>query len=111
MGLFDSIYANCPTCKKPIEFQSKEGACQMNNYPVAGAPAPVLFDVLNKPHYCCNCDEWSCLYDPSFPPGFEQPGPAPKMVRVRQPSNPQIHSTQPELRWWGEPFSNDDIIR
>ena len=111
MGSYASVYAKCPTCGKIIEFQSKEGECQLNNYTVDDAPANVLWDVLNEPHYCCHCGEWSCLFDPQFPPKSERPKPEPKMVKVRQANTPQTHSTQSELRWWKEPFTSDDIIR
>ena len=110
MGLFDSVYADCPTCEKPLEFQSKSGECGLNNYTVADAPTEVLWDVLNEPNFCRHCGEWSCLYDSQYPPQDERPKPAPKMVRVRQPSKPYIHKTQPSLRWWDEPFTSDDIV-
>lgn len=111
MGLFDSVYAECPTCGGKIEFQSKaDDDPYMNNYTVEDAPAHILYDVLNEPEYCRNCCEWSCLYDPYFAPEAERPRPAPKMVRVRQPTDPTIHATQTFLRWWNEPFTSEDII-
>ena len=30
MGMFDSVMADCPTCGKALEFQSKEGDCDLN---------------------------------------------------------------------------------
>ena len=108
MGLFDRVMADCPNCGKPVEFQSKAGECYMNVYSVKDAPTEVLTDILNSPEYCRHCEEWCCLFDPNFLP--EPPRPEPEMRRVRQPNNPNIHSTQPYLRWWEEPFSIDDIL-
>lgn len=113
MGLFDSVYEGCPTCGQPIEFQSKEGECYMHSYTLESAPTEVLRDVLNDPQYCRHCGNWAALYDPQFPPNIivEPPRPAPKMVKLRQPTNPDIHSSQPELRWWNEPFSEADFAK
>lgn len=110
MGLFDSVYADCPTCGKKIEFQSKEGECYLYNYTVDDAPVEVLWDVLNEPHYCRFCGEWSCLYDPQFPPKSERPKPVPKIVRVRQAKDPQINPTDAGMCWWREPFTSEDIV-
>lgn len=110
MGLFDSVMGKCPTCGHEIEFQSKAGFCEMLVYTVDDAPQDVLMDVLNEPHYCQNCGEWSCLFDPSYQPDYRPPRPTPEMRQVRQPNNPHIHETQPFLRWWDEPFTVDDII-
>ena len=109
MGMFDSVMADCPTCGKKLEFQSKEGECYCNFYSVDDAPVYVLRDVLNDPHYCRHCGKWSCLYDPVFQP-VELPRPRPKMVKVREPDNPNISRTQTYLRWWNEPFTSDDIV-
>ena len=32
MGMFDSLYVNCPKCKKQLEFQSKSGECLLSLY-------------------------------------------------------------------------------
>jgi len=32
MGMFDSLYVNCPKCKKQLEFQSKSGECLLSVY-------------------------------------------------------------------------------
>jgi hypothetical protein len=114
MGMFDSVYANCPTCEKPVEFQSKEGECFCNVYTLGAddAPTAVLTDVLNDPHYCRHCGTWLALVDPAFPPN--SPPPRPRDVRVatlRQPREGEFrtHSSQTFIRWWDAPFSYDDI--
>jgi len=32
MGMFDSLYVNCPECGKELEFQSKSGECALSAY-------------------------------------------------------------------------------
>jgi len=112
MGLFDSVYAACPSCGTPIEFQSKEGDCSLTNYSVATAPKFVLLDVLNEPHYCRKCGNWSVLYDPAFPPNVETHRPQPTMRKVRRPSPEEFHAhaSQDFLRWWDTPFVESDML-
>lgn len=109
MGMFDRIYADCPTCCKPMEFQTKAGDCVMDSFSLEDAPGPLLRDVINDPHYCRHCDQWAVLYDPAFPPNVEPPAPTPTIRKVRQPTKPSIHSSQPYLRWWDEPFVETDL--
>ena len=44
MGMYDSVYANCPVCDKKNEFQSKGGDCQCDNYTLQDVPDDVLGD-------------------------------------------------------------------
>lgn len=46
MGMFDSVYATCPTCGSEIEFQSKGGRCCLASYRPDNAPLNVLSDVI-----------------------------------------------------------------
>lgn len=32
MGMYDSLYVDCPKCGKELEFQSKSGECCMSSY-------------------------------------------------------------------------------
>lgn len=41
MGMFDSVYAPCPDCGGPIEFQSKAGACRLKRYYSNSVPAEI----------------------------------------------------------------------
>lgn len=56
MGCFDSVFVNCGTCGKRIEFQSKAGGCRMNifNIPDAGIP-PVIAGDLDGECRDCSC--------------------------------------------------------
>jgi len=58
MGLFDTVYADCPNCgeEKGLEFQSKGGDCMLANYMLENAPLDVLSDVnRHSPSHCRNC--------------------------------------------------------
>ena len=108
MGLFDSVYVDCPHCGKPVEFQSKaDEAPYMHRYTIADAPTHILTDVLNRPEHCMSCGGWMALVDPAFP--IEPPRPAPKVAKVRTPDNPEKHFQG--MQWWpdGEKFTKNDL--
>jgi hypothetical protein len=54
MGLYDSLYVNCPDCERKIEFQSKAGDCGLSRYFLEDVPAPILAD-LNGETMECEC--------------------------------------------------------
>ena len=114
MGLFDSVYVDCPHCDKKIEHQSKADIdpC-MNSFTISDAPAHILRDVLNDPHYCRGCGKWHVLFDPDFPPNYQPPRPSPSVRKVRDPKENEFyaHSTQNWLRWWDVEFSETDISK
>ena len=110
MGLFDMVYAPCAHCGAGIEYQSKaDDAPYMNSYTLETAPTHILVDVLNDPHYCAQCGNWTALYDARYPP--ERPRPSPIPRKLRQPTDGEWHghSTHTDLRWWDAPFSEDDF--
>lgn len=53
MGMFDSVWFECPNCKSRIEAQSKGGDCYLNNY----TPDKVPYDVARDAHIYdpCKC--------------------------------------------------------
>lgn len=108
MGMFDSVMVPCPTCKKPVEFQSKAGACCCDVFDLATAPHEILTDILNSPEYCRECGSWMALIDPRYPPGTK-PKPDLEPVKVKTPENPTTHFQG--FKWWpdGKPFTYDDI--
>ena len=64
MGMFDSIYFNCPKCGNRIEAQSKSGECLLNNYDYTCVPADVAEDVNRyAPFYCDKCESRWRLQD------------------------------------------------
>ncbi len=111
MGLFDSVYANCPRCDRRIEFQSKtDEDPYMNRYTVEDAPTHILIDVLNDPHYCCGCKSWFALIDPAFPPDGP-PRPKPVATPVRDPVGDEasLYAHDQSFGWWHAPFTFADI--
>ena len=108
MGMFDSVMVPCPKCGKPVEFQSKEGACDMSVYSIESAPIPILYDIINWPVYCEACGQWFALIDPKHPPG-RRPRPSLSAVKVRTPGNPDTHFQG--MKWWPDQdgFSYQDI--
>ena len=110
MGLFDSVYAGCPSCGAKVEFQTKaDEAPYMNNYTLEDAPAHLLIDVLNDPHYCEKCGAWLALVDPAYPPDGPPPRPTPTVARVRDPQEGEYQAHFQGMRWWRAPFSYADI--
>ena len=109
MGLFDSVYVDCPHCGKPVEFQTKADDCPyMQRYTLLTAPDHILRDVLNDPRHCQSCDGWLALLDPRFPL-TPPPRPNPVAVKVKTPENPLGH--EQGMKWWpdGKPFTVNDL--
>lgn len=44
MGMFDTVWVPCPKCGKVAGFQSKGGACRLDDYHLDDAPSDVLAD-------------------------------------------------------------------
>jgi len=55
MGMFDSIYFNCPDCGKNIEAQSKSGECSLDSYAHDSVPVDVAMDANRHAPYKCSC--------------------------------------------------------
>lgn len=56
MGMFDSVWAPCPTCSEQVEFQSKGGNCLLEWYDLANAPYDVMSNVnRHAPVTCRKC--------------------------------------------------------
>jgi hypothetical protein len=52
VGMFDSVFADCPSCGRRTEIQTKAGECILATYSPTNAPADVLIGVADKTHYC-----------------------------------------------------------
>lgn len=52
MGLFDSLYVECPNCCGRLEFQSKAGACALAEYTLADCPPRVAADLIGDTRRC-----------------------------------------------------------
>jgi hypothetical protein len=108
MGMFDSVYVECPKCQQPVEIQSKAGECFCNSYKLDNAPNEILCDIMNEPEYCRSCGNWLVLVDPRFPPGCK-PHPDLRVVSVKPPPNPDTHPQG--FKWWpgNHPFTYTDL--
>jgi hypothetical protein len=110
MGLFDSVWIDCPNCGRPVEFQSKaDGDPCCRRFSLDDAPTHILTDILNAPEHCMGCGQWMAIVDPAFPPAAEPPRPKPEVVKVRTPEKPWTHKQG--MKWWPEeePFTFADI--
>jgi endogenous inhibitor of DNA gyrase (YacG/DUF329 family) len=55
MGMYDSVYVQCPQCGTDLDFQSKAGECRGAIYTLQSAPIAVLSDVLGITEKCPKC--------------------------------------------------------
>ena len=109
MGMFDSIYVQCPHCGASVEFQSKAWNCDLDIYTLDDAPLAILIDVMNAPRHCFYCDQWIALIDTAFPP--EKPWRPNLEARKERPTkNPLEHHEG--YKWWpgNLDFSSADLI-
>jgi RNase P subunit RPR2 len=56
MGLYDTVWVNCPKCNQLVEFQTKAGESRMQDFTISSAPAVILADISSDSHICKNCD-------------------------------------------------------
>lgn len=55
MGMYDSVWVNCPQCNEESEFQSKGGECLLYSYTLENCPNDVLSDVNRHSPNTCDC--------------------------------------------------------
>ena len=55
MGMFDRIMATCRACGSALEFQSKSGDCNLDDYTLTDAPMTVAVGALGDRETCPNC--------------------------------------------------------
>lgn len=56
MGMFDSVWADCPNCEDgQVEFQSKEGDCLLTQFDISSVPVHIAKDILEDVGCCNNC--------------------------------------------------------
>ena len=53
MGVFDTVYAKCPNCGEPLEFQSKAGGCDLKKYHHTSVPAEIAQDLHDYSEIVC----------------------------------------------------------
>lgn len=52
MGMFDSVWAECPKCHRQVEFQSKAGNCLLEDYTLDKVPLIIADDLVGKSRHC-----------------------------------------------------------
>lgn len=52
MGMFDSVYVECPKCGKEVEFQSKAGDCELKRFHPDSVPPEVAVDLSGDSQQC-----------------------------------------------------------
>lgn len=56
MGMFDKIHLNCIKCGESVEFQSKSGPCEFDNFKEVNVRAEVLVGINGKIEVCKKCE-------------------------------------------------------
>lgn len=107
MGMFDSVYVDCPHCGAPVEIQV-QGDESMTRYTRETAPVRILREAMNGPEHCRKCDGWLTLTDPRFPL-MEPERPPTVVLKVKAPPNPRMHFQG--YKWWPDdvPFGPDHL--
>ncbi len=114
MGMFDSVYVDCPNCGGSVEMQTKAGECYLERYTLDDAPAALLIDILNDPAWCRHCKSWFVLVSPEYPIGQPKQPPRPAVIaaKLREPREGEFgtYARNPDyFRWWTAPLSDADI--
>ena len=60
MGMFDTVWVNCPKCNEENGFQSKSGDCILANYTLDDCPDDVLQNINRHSPMECDC---GCKYE------------------------------------------------
>jgi len=55
MGMFDSVYVKCKNCGEFVEFQSKAGDCNLDEYDISNCPPKIAGDIAGETQLCRNC--------------------------------------------------------
>ncbi len=66
MGMFDSVWVNCPKCKTKVEFQSKAGPCRLKNYRIERVPVEIALS-LDRTSEKCECGNRITLITDAVP--------------------------------------------
>ncbi len=55
MGMFDRVWVTCPQCDENVEFQSKAGICELENYDHTSVPPCIAESLYYKSEFCKQC--------------------------------------------------------
>jgi hypothetical protein len=62
MGMFDRVFARCPSCGGTVEFQSKAGECLLINYTLREVPPEIAIDLDGQQECCEKCGSVVSIY-------------------------------------------------
>lgn len=68
MGMFDSVFAECPKCGKDVEFQSKAGDCLLSKYRIPGDVPGEIAEDLDGEIGQCECGHMVLIEIGHIPP-------------------------------------------
>lgn len=55
MGMYDSVFGDCPECRASVEFQSKAGNCTLHEYELSSIPTDIAADLDGDIETCKHC--------------------------------------------------------
>lgn len=56
MGMYDKVWINCLNCGAQVEFQSKAGPCNLNEYDIRDVPSTIAGDLDGEVEECHICN-------------------------------------------------------
>lgn len=57
MGMFDSVKIDCPSCGATVEFQSKAGRCNLDEFSDEDVPLVIALDIVGDVETCVHCNK------------------------------------------------------
>ena len=60
MGMYDTVWVNCPKCNEENGFQTKAGECYLANYNLENCPDDAMSNVNRHSPIECEC---GCKYE------------------------------------------------
>lgn len=55
MGMFNSLFVDCPACGARVQFQTKIGDCNLDCYTIYDVPPIIALDLQDDIMVCTNC--------------------------------------------------------
>jgi hypothetical protein len=56
MGMYDTVWVNCPKCGEPYDMQTKIGECRLHEYSIHTAPLELLLHLSKESIVCPKCN-------------------------------------------------------
>ncbi len=55
MGMFDTVWFDCPLCGEQASVQSKAGECRLHDYNFQNVPPDIAAAIKDEIVYCAEC--------------------------------------------------------